>query len=60
MFFMRKTTALPSASEALPGRATAIPTANAIACFDDGGAIAAPLEVVGGSEPRKAAADDQH
>ena len=27
MFFMRKTTALPSASEALPGRATAIPTA---------------------------------
>ena len=27
MFFMRKTTALPSASEALPGRATPIPTA---------------------------------
>ena len=26
MFFMRKTTALPSATEALPGRATAIPT----------------------------------
>ena len=28
MFFMRKTTALPSASEALPGRATPIPTAS--------------------------------
>jgi len=27
MLFMRKTTALPSAAEALPGRATAIPTA---------------------------------
>ena len=27
MFFMRKTTALPSAKEALPGRATPIPTA---------------------------------
>jgi peptide-methionine (S)-S-oxide reductase len=27
MFFMRKTTALPSATEALPGRATPIPTA---------------------------------
>jgi len=27
MFFMRKTTALPSAAEALPGRATPIPTA---------------------------------
>ena len=27
MFFMRKTTALPNASEALPGRATPIPTA---------------------------------
>ena len=27
MLFMRKTTALPSASEALPGRATPIPTA---------------------------------
>ncbi|HKU08861.1 MAG TPA: peptide-methionine (S)-S-oxide reductase MsrA [Bradyrhizobium sp.] len=27
MFFMRKTTALPTAKEALPGRATAIPTA---------------------------------
>ena len=27
MFFMRKTTALPSAAEALPGRATSIPTA---------------------------------
>src|SRR5437667_4122726 len=27
MFFMRKTTALPSATEALPGRAMAIPTA---------------------------------
>ena len=26
MLFMRKTTALPSATEALPGRATAIPT----------------------------------
>ena len=29
MFFMRKTTALPSAAEALPGRATPIPTATA-------------------------------
>ena len=28
MFFMRKTTALPSAAEALPGRATPIPTAS--------------------------------
>ena len=28
MFFMRKTTALPTASEALPGRATPIPTAS--------------------------------
>ena len=28
MFFMRKTTALPSAAEALPGRAAAIPTAS--------------------------------
>ena len=28
MFFMRKTTALPSASEALPGRPTPIPTAD--------------------------------
>ena len=28
MFFMRKTTALPSASEALPGRAQPIPTAS--------------------------------
>ncbi|MBB5045350.1 peptide-methionine (S)-S-oxide reductase [Rhodopseudomonas rhenobacensis] len=28
MFFMRKTTALPSAAEALPGRATALPTAS--------------------------------
>jgi peptide-methionine (S)-S-oxide reductase len=28
MLFMRKTTALPSASEALPGRANPIPTAN--------------------------------
>src|SRR5258705_10170782 len=27
MLFMRKTTALPSAAEALPGRATPIPTA---------------------------------
>lgn len=27
MFFMRKTTALPTASEALPGRATPVPTA---------------------------------
>ena len=27
MLFMRKTTALPSAAEALPGRAAAIPTA---------------------------------
>jgi hypothetical protein len=27
MLFMRKTTALPSATEALPGRATPIPTA---------------------------------
>ena len=27
MFFMRKTTALPNATEALPGRATSIPTA---------------------------------
>src|ERR1700716_4721002 len=27
MFFMRKTTALPSAAEALPGRATPVPTA---------------------------------
>ena len=27
MFFMRKTTALPSAAEALPGRSTPIPTA---------------------------------
>src|SRR5271169_4432265 len=27
MFFMRKTTALPSAAEALPGRATPLPTA---------------------------------
>ena len=27
MFFMRKTTALPAAAEALPGRATPIPTA---------------------------------
>ena len=27
MFFMRKSTAIPSASEALPGRATPIPTA---------------------------------
>ena len=27
MFFMRKTTALPTAAEALPGRATPIPTA---------------------------------
>jgi len=27
MFFMRKTTALPSAAEALPGRDTPIPTA---------------------------------
>src|SRR5215510_6923971 len=27
MFFMRKTTALPSATEALPGRVTSIPTA---------------------------------
>ena len=29
MLFMRKTTALPSAAEALPGRATPIPTATA-------------------------------
>ena len=29
MFFMRKTTALPSAAEALPGRTTPIPTATA-------------------------------
>jgi peptide-methionine (S)-S-oxide reductase len=29
MLFMRKTTALPSAAEALPGRATPIPTASA-------------------------------
>ena len=28
MLFMRKTTALPSAAEALPGRANPIPTAN--------------------------------
>ncbi|HEY0331084.1 MAG TPA: peptide-methionine (S)-S-oxide reductase MsrA [Rhodopseudomonas sp.] len=28
MFFMRKTTALPSAAEALPGRATPLPTAS--------------------------------
>ena len=28
MFFMRKTTALPSAAEALPGRAAPIPTAS--------------------------------
>ena len=28
MLFMRKTTALPSAAEALPGRAQAIPTAS--------------------------------
>ena len=28
MFFMRKTTALPGAAEALPGRAKPIPTAN--------------------------------
>ena len=37
------------------------PTANAVARFDDDdGAAAAPLEMVGGSEPRKAAADNQH
>jgi peptide-methionine (S)-S-oxide reductase len=28
MLFMRKTTALPNAAEALPGRAQAIPTAS--------------------------------
>jgi hypothetical protein len=36
------------------------PTADAVARFDDGGAAAAPFEMVGGSEPRKAAADNQH
>ena len=40
MFFMRKTTALPDASEALPGRATPIPTAKTH--FVNGHAIQPP------------------
>src|SRR5260221_5479441 len=40
MFFMRKTTALPSAAEALPGRATPIPTATTH--FVNGGKLQPP------------------
>ena len=40
MFFMRKTTALPSAAEALPGRATPIPTA--VTHFVNGSRLAPP------------------
>ena len=40
MFFMRKTTALPSAAEALPGRATPIPTA--VTHFVNGSKLAPP------------------